>query len=188
MPTMLSVFNILIHELYRKFDKNCIKTLKVEKFCKFCHFWVIFIQKTAFIFTSIFIGQRIRAFLNVFNNLIHDVYRKNDKNCIKTSLKTGKFLNFCHFRGHFGSLWVHFRHSQKSPKISTNTYRTKLNSRELNSMGNAFKVNIKFVLGKFCKKKPFDLNIYLSHMKHGRKIKSEDNVTNINATNYSEIS
>ena len=71
------------------------------------------------------------------------------------TVKIGKVLNFCHFRGHFGSLWGHFRHSQKSPKIFTNTYRMELNLCQLNSV-NA--------------KNPFDLNIFLSHMKYGRKI------------------
>ena len=46
------------------------------------------------------IGQRIRALLNVFNIIIHDIHRKNDKNCIKT-LKVEKFWNFCHFFGNF---------------------------------------------------------------------------------------
>ena len=31
IPAMLSVFNILIHEVYRKRDKSCKKTLKIEK-------------------------------------------------------------------------------------------------------------------------------------------------------------
>ena len=53
------------------------------------------------------------------------------------NVENWEVLNFCYFRGHFGSLWGHFRHSKKSPKISTNTYRTKLNLRELNSMSNA---------------------------------------------------
>ena len=48
--TMLIVFNILVHEFYRKFDKNCLKTLKIWKFLVF---FVIFgsfsFQKTAFI-------------------------------------------------------------------------------------------------------------------------------------------
>ena len=83
------------------------------------------------------------------------------------TLKIGKFLNFCCFRGHF-------RHSQKSPKIFTNTYRTKLNLRELIIWVTAFKVNINFVLGKFCKKKTFDLYIFLSHMKYGRNIKKTE--------------
>ena len=81
-------------------------------------------------------GKQLRALLNVLSILIHDVYPKNDQNCIKT-LKIGNFLNFCQFWCHFGLLWGHFRHSQKYSKISTNTYLTKLNLRELNSMSNA---------------------------------------------------
>ena len=36
------------------------------------------------------------------------------------------------------------RHSQKTPKISTNTYRTKLNLCYLNSVGNTLEVEYKF--------------------------------------------
>ena len=36
---MLSVLNILINEVSQKFDKNCLKLLKIGKFCSFCHFW-----------------------------------------------------------------------------------------------------------------------------------------------------
>ena len=60
--------------------------------------------------------------------------------------------------------WGHFRHSQKNPKISTNTNRTKLNLCELNSVGDILQFDINLVLGKFCKRKPFDLNIFLSHI------------------------
>ena len=67
--------------------------------------------------------------LRVLNVLIHDVYQKIDKNCIKAL----KFGNFWYFRGHFS-------HSQKSSKISTNTYRMKLTFWELNSLGNTLEV------------------------------------------------
>ena len=170
--SLLTLFNIPIYEVCRKFDKNCIETLKIGKFCVFVIFGfnlIFFFVKTAIISSEKPTGQRFPAMLRVFNILIHDVRRKKDKNCMKT-LKIGKSLNFCHSRGHFGSLWGHFRHSQKSPKISINTFRTKINLRELNSMGKPFKVNITFVLGNICKKNPFDLNIFLSHMKFGRKI------------------
>ena len=42
-PAMLRVFNILIHEIYRKFDEICIKTVKIRKFWTFCHFGLIFL-------------------------------------------------------------------------------------------------------------------------------------------------
>ena len=42
--------------------------------------------------------------------------------------KSFEFLSFS------GSLWGHFRHSQKSPKIFTNTYRMELNLCQLNSV------------------------------------------------------
>ena len=35
----LSVLNILINEVCQKFDKNCLKLLKIRKFWNFCHFW-----------------------------------------------------------------------------------------------------------------------------------------------------
>ena len=63
--------------------------------------------------------------LNIFI-LIHDVYRNFDENCIKT-IKIGKFWSFCLFCNDFESFWGHFSHAQKSPKMSTNTYHTKLN-------------------------------------------------------------
>ena len=62
----------------------------------FNHFFGNFSYKKQHLSLQNTIGQRIRALLNVFNILIHDVYRKNDKNCIKT-LKVEKFWNFCHF-------------------------------------------------------------------------------------------
>ena len=34
-----------------------------------------------------------------------------------------------------------------------------------------------YFLANFVKKNPFDLNIFLSHMKYGRKIKNEMNFT-----------
>ena len=37
-------------------------------------------------------------------------------------------------------------------------------------MGHTLKVEYNLVLGKFCKKKSFDLNIFLSHMEYERKI------------------
>ena len=114
--SLLTLFNFPIYEVRRKFDKNCIKTLKFGKFWVFCHFQfqfdIFFIWKTAIISSEKPTVQLILVMLSVFNILIHDVYREKDKNCINT-LKIGNFLNFCHFRGRFGWLWGHFRHSQK---------------------------------------------------------------------------
>ena len=36
--SLLTLFNIPIYEVCRKFDKNCIETLKIGKFWAFCHF------------------------------------------------------------------------------------------------------------------------------------------------------
>ena len=57
-----------------------------------------------------------------------------------------------------------------SPKIFTNTYRMELNLCQLNSVNVLLHLTWTIILGKFCKKNPFDLNIFLSHMKYGRKI------------------
>ena len=87
---------------------------------------------------------------------------------MKFALKRNKTLEI------FANFLV-FGVNQKSPEISTNTYRTKLNLCELNSMGNTLKVIYKFVAWKIFKKKPFDLNIFLFHMKYGRKMKNHLN-------------
>ena len=42
LRAMLSVLNILINEVRRKFDKNCLKLLKIRNFWNFCHFWCHF--------------------------------------------------------------------------------------------------------------------------------------------------
>ena len=113
---LLNVFNILIDDVYRKNGKKCMKTLKVQKFWNFCHFFGNFsFKKNAFISRNT-IGQQIRALLNVFNILIDDVYRKNGKNCMKT-VKIGKVLNFCHFRRHFWVISVIPKKVQKSLQI-----------------------------------------------------------------------
>ena len=41
MLALLNVFNILIQDFYQKFDKNCIKTLKIVNFAVFTIFGVI---------------------------------------------------------------------------------------------------------------------------------------------------
>ena len=46
---MLSILNIIIHEVYRKFDKNCLKTLKIGKFLVFTIFGFFLSKKTALI-------------------------------------------------------------------------------------------------------------------------------------------
>ena len=70
------------------------------------------------------------------------------------------------FLGHSGVFGV----NQKSAKISINTYRMILILRQLNSLGETFSLDINLVLSKFCKKNPFDLNIFLFHRNYGRKI------------------
>ena len=116
---LLNVFNILIHDVYRKNDKNCIKTLKVEKFWNFCHFFGNFSFKKPHLSLQNTIGQRIRALLNVFNILIDDVYRKNGKKCMKTvKIESFEFLSFSgSFLGHYGVISVIPKKVQKSSQI-----------------------------------------------------------------------
>ena len=71
-------------------------------FVIFGEFEIFFIRKTAIIFPEMPTGQRICDLLNVFNILIHDIYRKIDKNCIETS-KIRKFCKFSCFGVTFGS-------------------------------------------------------------------------------------
>ena len=40
--SLLKVFNILSYQIYRKFEKKCIKTLKIGNICRFCHVWCQF--------------------------------------------------------------------------------------------------------------------------------------------------
>ena len=84
-------------------------------------------------------------------------------------MKIGKFLLIS------GSFWVicaHFRHSQKNPKISTNTYCTKLHLCELNSVDDTLEFEYKFGAWQILyQKTTFDLNIFPLHMEFGRKIK-----------------
>ena len=47
------------------------------------HFEMFFIQKTTIISSEKLTGQQIPAMLSVFTILIHEVYRKFDKNSIK---------------------------------------------------------------------------------------------------------
>ena len=102
--SLLTLRTILIYEVCRKCDKNCIKNSKNRKFWVFCHFRfqfeTFFIQKIEIIFSEKPTGQLIRATLTVFNILVNEVCRKFDKNCLKL-LKIRKFWNICHFWGLF---------------------------------------------------------------------------------------
>ena len=121
------------------------ETFSIEKGNKlfendFCFF---LIWKTAIIFSEKPTGQQTSAMLIVFNILLHEVYQKFDKNCIKTFLKW-KLLQIFSFWGHFWVILGSLGSTKKSPEILTNTNRTKLNLCELNSMGNTLKVEYKF--------------------------------------------
>ena len=116
---LLNVFNILIHDVYRKNDKNCIKTLKIQKFWNFCHFFGNFsFKKTAFI-SSEYYWTTNSCLVERFQHSNRRCLPKNGKKCMKT-VKIRKVLNFCHFRGHF---WVIMGSFPSFPKKSKNLYK-----------------------------------------------------------------
>ena len=81
-----------------KLWRKIIKTLKIGNFWDFCHFLCQFeiFSIGKHISSEMPTGQRISAMLSVFNILIYEVYRKFDKNCIKT-VKIGNFFGFLSF-------------------------------------------------------------------------------------------
>ena len=94
---LLNVFNLQIHEVSEKFDKNWKKLLNLGIFLFFLIFsmliWGLFhIENNIHLF-KVAIGQQICALFDGFNIVIHGVYQKFDKNCIKT-IKLGNFLFF----------------------------------------------------------------------------------------------
>ena len=123
-----------------------------------------FIRKSANISSEKPTGQRISAMLSVFNILIHDIFRKLEKIALKRK-KMEIFANFLIFGVILGSLGS----TKKSPEISLNTSRPKLNSCEMKSMCKTFNVKYKFGAWQILFKKTFDLNVFISHMKYGRK-------------------
>ena len=86
--------------------------------------------------------------LIVSNILIHEVFQKFDKNCIKT-LKIGILCSFYYFRGHFWVILGPLGSTKKCPEISTNTNRTMLDLCELTSTGNTLKVKYKIGTWQF---------------------------------------
>ena len=102
--SLVTFFNIPIHKFCQKFGKKCIKSSKNGKFCDFrlfrCQIEILSFKKQQFYSSKKPTGQRISAMLSVCNIRTHEVYRKFDKNCIKT-LKVGEILVFCHFRCQF---------------------------------------------------------------------------------------
>ena len=139
MRAIMSVCNILITEVYRKFDKNCLKLLKIRKFWRFCLF-----------LGSVFSQNRIYLFAEDYlttNSCLVDCFQRSNLQCQSKKLhkncKTWEILEFLSFSGSFcvikGSSFL-----KKTPKIFTDTNRTMLNLCELNSMGNTLKVKYKF--------------------------------------------
>ena len=104
MFSLLNVFEILSHQVFRKIDNNCIKFSKIWIFKYFCQFRsefdAFFLAEIALISSKKPLGQQFLSFLNVFNILSHQVIRKVDKNCMKFS-KIWSFWDCCHFRSEF---------------------------------------------------------------------------------------
>ena len=98
--SLLTLFNILIHGCCRNFDKNCIKTLKVETFLIcfsfWCEFEISFFRKSQLSLRKNLLHNQ-GLLLSVLNILTHDLYRKFDKNCIER-LKFMELLGSFSFR------------------------------------------------------------------------------------------
>ena len=95
----VDLFNVPFHKDRQKFGKKIIESLKFGKVLGLFSFGVnlrIFDLNTAIIFSVRPTGQQTSGMLSNFYFLIHEVYRKFDKNCMKT-LKSGLFCFFLSF-------------------------------------------------------------------------------------------
>ena len=96
-------FNTLVHEVYRYFDQNWTKIVKIGKFSKFClsmPFPDNFRLKNFIYHFSNFTGQHIFSLLT-FSTFQSTKFVENlEKKCIN-SLEIEKFRDFCHFRCQF---------------------------------------------------------------------------------------
>ena len=119
----MTVFNIPIREVCRNFDNNCIRTMKIEKFCVFClfrcQFQIFFNLKTAIISSKKTTGQQTRSLTTLFNIPIYEVCRKFDKNCLRT-FENWKILFFLSFSV---SIWYFF-HLENSNCLFGKAYWT----------------------------------------------------------------
>ena len=87
-------------------------------------------------------GQQILSFLNVFSIVMYEPCQTFDRHGNKM-FNIAIFRIFDHFdviMGHSGVFGV----NQNSPKTCTNPYRTKLNLRHLNIMGESLQLGYKF--------------------------------------------
>ena len=103
MFSSLTLFNVPIYEVCRKFDKNCLKPLKNGKiwiFCLFlCHFEIFFITKQPLSLRKSLLDNKTYsscATLSVFNIVMREIYRNFDQNC-RNILKMENILIFCLF-------------------------------------------------------------------------------------------
>ena len=113
---LLNSFNILILEVYQKFDKNRTNQvvenrtrLNLSTFSVSIRV-VFHIKNCIYLFVKVYWTTNF-SLKNVFDNLLHEIYRKFDK---KLHKKVGKFRNVCYFWGHFGDILVILEKVQKS--------------------------------------------------------------------------
>ena len=106
-------------------NKNETKIEKIWKILELLTFPVSFrdiftLKNCSYIITKLLTTNFF--IFDLFNILIHEVIQNFDKNFIKR-LKLRNFGVFA-ILGLFVPFWGHICHTQKCPKISTNTYRT----------------------------------------------------------------
>ena len=98
--SLLTLFNVPVDEVCRKFGKKAKNRRKLANFGIFINFGVnlrfFHMENNAYYLFETPTGQRIRAMMSIFNSLIYEVYRKYDENCIKSS-KIGSFWFFVIF-------------------------------------------------------------------------------------------
>ena len=114
IPAMLSVFNILIHEVYRKRDKSCKKNVKNRK--SFVIFGVFFLLK-----------NRIHIFIEYYwttNSCLVERFQHSDPRCLSKkaqklhkNVENWEIFEFLLFSGSF---WVIMESFSSFPKISKN--------------------------------------------------------------------
>ena len=172
---MLSVFVNLLHEVHRKFGKNCVKTLKIIKFSVFCHFrcqfeiFFFYLENCIYLFIEDYWTTR-SCLVERFQHSIARYLLKNWQTLHQNFKKSLKFLqNFSFVGSFFGSFWDPWGQPKKAENLH------KYISHEAKFMWvnpylwvTHLKLNINLVLANFVKN-PFDFNIFLSHTKECSK-------------------
>ena len=96
--SLLTLFNVSIDEVGRKFGKKCIKLLKIEKFSDFCHFLCQFetfsIEHCNYlVIKDYWTTHHIFSLLTLKNIPIHEVCRNFNKKLHK-NFENWKILGF----------------------------------------------------------------------------------------------